>query len=127
MANLTRSLIASGNINPSTFVKLSGTDFTGIACGNGDRPFGISQAGQKLAPVSGASTVAAADGDHFFAYTVGSTCYLTAGSAFSEGAYLGSDSSARGIPVAATAIHGAIALESASAAGELVRVQVKLS
>jgi hypothetical protein len=122
------SAVAGGNINVSTFVKVStAADNTVLACGSNDPVIGVSTDAAKAAPISGASsTLAAASGDPIMINPLGSVCILTIGSGgCTRGDELISDSSGNGVTRGSSSLQnvGAIALESA-AASELCRVMV---
>jgi hypothetical protein len=126
--NQSPSLLAGGDILPSTFVKLSASaDNTGLQAGANEAVIGISGVGTKEAPISGASTNHAEDGDPIELFGLGDICLLKAGSGgFTRGDRLKSDAAGAGVPMAGTGDNqniGAVALESA-AEGEFGRVQV---
>ncbi|MGN6133110.1 MAG: hypothetical protein ACTHOU_01375, partial [Aureliella sp.] len=66
------SFLASGNIERSRFVKISGSH-TVAACGAGDPAYGVSQRGVRETPLPGASTYAAISGDPLQVYGPGET------------------------------------------------------
>lgn len=128
--------MASGNINPSTFVKLdttAGDNFHVLqAAAAADRPIGIAQDGTYYAPgIAGSDGYAAHAGQPITVYGEGEQCLLKVGAAaVTQGDYLTCDANGDAKTVAFTSgagniWHGAIALEAANA-GELVRVVVKI-
>lgn len=124
MAHGPSSMLAGGNINPRRFVKLS-DEFTVQQSGSGEAIYGVSHVGQKLAPISGNSTVAAASGDAVGVYTDGQQCLLDAGGSFSAGAKLRSDADGKAVEAGATDDYGAIALEDATSGAQvMVRVHI---
>lgn len=128
-----------GNIKPSRFVKqdtanqggvLAATDGSGSA---GDPVFGISQKPTWQVPLGVPGGNALDDG---YAGTVnsppitvfmdGAECYIVSGAAFAIDDALKSDSDGRGITASSSGDNiGAIALEAATAAGQLRKVRVK--
>lgn len=127
----TPAFIANGTILPSRFVKLDATkDFAVIqGAAATDSLIGISQEGTKDAPgVVGAGTDAASAGETLKVFGQGDVCLLEAGAAIVRGARLTSDATGRGVTAAPAAGAnngiGAVALQSAAAAGEKIRVQV---
>jgi hypothetical protein len=100
---LTLTVAATGTIAANRFVTAAGA-----------------QAGAD-ANTLGASRTAAVSGDKFAADVLG-TATIESGAAFSAGATLKSDSSGRGITWATSGAKVALALEAASAAGQLVEV-----
>ncbi len=128
MPNTSPRLVAGGDIKPSRFVMIS-TDNTGIqATGAADDVIGISMEGTNKAPKSDdlSEPLAATTGQYFKLYGDGDECLITAGAAITAGARLTSDADGRGVTATAANASGAIALEAAAAADELVRVQVNI-
>lgn len=115
---------AGGNINPNRFVRLS-DEFTVVQCGSGESIFGVSQEGQKAAPISGASAYTAESGDGVGVFTNGMECFLEAGGSFTANQRLRSDANGKGVYAAGGQDYGAIALEDGED-GELVKVQVHI-
>jgi len=125
--------LAKGNINCCRFVRIDpATDNGALQCGDNLLPIGISYEGTNYPPLSDQTTSEyAAQADEYLGlYGNGDICLIEAGDAVVRGNRLKSDSVGRGVPIAtAGAIVqqcGARALESASAAGEKIRVQVEL-
>jgi len=128
MPSTSPRLVAGGDISPSRFVKLSGDD-TGIqAVAAADDVIGISMEGTNKAPKSDdvSTPLAATLGQYLKLYGDGDECLITSGAAFSAGDRLTSDATARGITATAANASGAIALQTAQGADELVRVQVNI-
>lgn len=119
------SFRASGNISPSRFVTLSGNK-TVAQAGDNQEIIGVAQEGSNRAPLQDyVSTVYAAQaGEQLEVYSVGELCLVEAGGAITAGQLLKSDSQGRAVPVATTGTviqnYGAVALESATAAGEKI-------
>lgn len=116
-------LVATGNIAPSRFVKLSGS-FGAAQAAADDRPIGISGEYTKRHD----STLHAESGDQVLVYGLGQVCLLEVSANVAAGQLLKSDANGAGVPVATNATptqqwFGAVALESRSS-GELCRVQV---
>ncbi len=121
--------VAGGDINPSRFVTPEGTTgaFRVEEADAGEQIVGISQEGARLAPVSGASTLAATDGDHIQCYGPGDVCMLQMGATCSAGAWLKSDGDGKGTPVTANNDkYGAIALQDATASTDIIPVLIVL-
>jgi hypothetical protein len=121
--------VAGGDIYPARFVKVSTAgDRAVLACGTNEQPCGISQMGQRDAPVTGASDLAAASGEAVAINgAFGEPCLLEIGSGgVTRGANIKSDTDGKGVLSATTGATmqwiGAVALESASA-GEMAFVQ----
>lgn len=91
---------ASGNINPSRFVKKSGA-YTVAQCGAGEVAFGISQEGSFDTPIPGNSTLAAASGDPVRVYGEEENCLLDAGATVADGAFVKSDANGKGVTAGA--------------------------
>lgn len=121
------SLKAGGNILPSRFIVISGDYEVSQAAAATAAYLGVSHDSTKSAPADGLANVNHAElGDTVSYYKVGDSCLLEAGAAVAAGALLESDASGRGITAAgAGEMAGAIALEAAGAAGELIRVQIQ--
>lgn len=123
------NFVAGGDINPSRFVKMNSADDNQVLeCDANERAIGVSQEGTKAAPVSGASTLAAADGDPIHVYTPGEhrTCLLQYGGSITRGGRIKSDADGKGVAVDTSGEVqnvGAIALESGSD-GEKHRVEL---
>jgi len=121
--------VAGGDINPCRFVTLSpSADFTLLEANANEAIIGVSHESAQDAPLPGASTLAAASGDHLAIYPIGSVCRLEAGSGgWTRGSELISDSNGKGVARATTGTTiqnvGAIALESVSE-GELGKVLI---
>ncbi len=131
MPNTPPTLMAAGDILPSRFVKLTG-DHKAQQAGDNDVVIGVAQEGGNRPPLSDLVTTvkAAESGQTFQLYGDGDVCLVEAGAAIQPGDRLKSDANGRAVPIATTGTTiqniGAIALEAASAAGELVRCQVKI-
>lgn len=117
-------MVAGGNINPSTFVFISATDTVSQASGTNSPLAGISQEFSALAPIPGASNLAAASGNLVKVFGPGEICLLNAtSSGWTAGATLTSDPNGNGVTAGATDRIGAVAIETLTSAG-LGRVQV---
>lgn len=124
---------ATGNINPSRFVKIDTTQPQGgtgcvIQCTGSDIPVGVSNQGVHNPPLAGLDDgYAAIAGLSIRVYGAGEICWLQTGTtAFNAGVYLKPDSTGRGTPITSTAdVYGATALENSSGDGvSLVRCMV---
>jgi len=118
-------LQASGDINPARFVNISGERTIDESAAGTSLYVGISTEASKDTPgISGASTLAAANGDQVAVYGPGRVCRLTAGEAITAGDLLMADAQGRGVDATVGNYVGAIALEAATAAGQLIEVLV---
>lgn len=119
------SLQANGDIRPARFIKIdSSANQSALEANAGEVTFGISTEATKEAPQTGASTLAAADGDQFRYHRAGEICLLTIDSSgCTAGNFLKSDADGQGDVAAAGEIAGAYALETVSG-GEKCLVMV---
>ncbi len=131
MPNTPPTLVAGGTIRVSRFVKLSAAaDDTGLEGGANDEVIGVAYEGSNYPPLSDLVTTsnAATVGQEFRLYGPGDVCQIVAGDAVTRGAKLKSDSQGRGVPIASSGttqqFYGGFALQSATAAGELIRFLV---
>lgn len=120
--------VANGNIKPSRFVTLDATaDFKVLQAGVGSTPYGVCRPETRRQALAGWDDgFAAIAGEQLNIYGPGDPgILLVAGAAFSAGDYLKPDSDGRGV-VAATDKdkYGARALASATAAGQLIPVEI---
>lgn len=121
-SSLSSGLVASGDINPARFVKISGVN-TLAQAGANEEVYGISGEGSQEAPVPGASALAATSGNPVNLNVIyGPPCFLEAGTGgWTAGNKLKSDSNGKGVVAASTGTTiqniGALALTTV-AAGE---------
>jgi hypothetical protein len=120
---------ASGTINPSVFVTISG-EHTVQQSNYGDQPIGISTCATRDAPIPNALTVAAQSGDSIGIHEDGEYCYLTVGNvAVTAGQNLGPDSNGYGQPIeegsGGTLPVGAVATENGTP-GQSIWVKVRV-
>ncbi len=127
-----KSFWASGNINPSSFVKLGTADdfFAAQATSNADVIYGVAQAGAFDPPGISGSTAYAANAppplEEILVYHQGDVCGLVAGTAgYSAGSLLTSDVNGYGVAATSGNYYGARALETAKA-GCIGRVEVQV-
>jgi hypothetical protein len=132
MPNTPPNLVAGGNIYPCRFCTLSTSyDMTVVQCGANEDVIGVSQEGTNSPPLSDVtvSTYAAADGQNMRMFGEGDVCLIEAGDVITRGGRLKSDSVGRAVPIATTGTTrqkiGAIALQSAAAAGNKILCQVR--
>lgn len=124
-------LQASADTLPFRFVKVTGAK-TGATAGANERIIGISGPSTRYAPLSDLVTTNnhANTGEPLNVRGDTEVCLVTSGAAFSAGVALKSDASGRAVAIAtsgaATQNVGAIALEAATAADQLIMVQVQL-
>lgn len=133
---MSRTFVANGNIKPYRFVRadatageegkvLQSTDGSGS---HGSSSIGISQEGSRLLPGITDTNYAAADEQELQVYTEGDECFLCVGAAVTYGDNLKSDSDGRGITASvAEDLVGAKALQTATAANELIKVMVTIN
>lgn len=114
---------ASGNINKSRFVTISGAKTVAQSIA-GDAPIGVSQRGTRDTPLPGASTLAAASGDSLQIYGLGETCQIEASAAIAAGAFLKPDADGKAAAAVATDKYYAQALTPSAAAGELIDIYI---
>ncbi len=133
MSGNSNNFRAGGTIRPSRFVKHDTTDdYQVIEATANDAVIGVAQNGTNRAPLSDlvSTSNAAVDLEQLKVYGNTDFCLLEAGEAIANGALLKSDSVGRGVAALLTGTVsqnvGAIALETASAAGEFIRVQVHI-
>jgi hypothetical protein len=120
------SLIAGGNVTPSSFVKLqSGTDRSAILCGAGDRCFGISKEWHRFPAWEGLDDGnIAISGESLAVYALpeDSEGYLQLGGTVAVGDYLKSDASGHGVTAGSDGDeYGAQAMEAGNS-GDVVKV-----
>lgn len=124
--NAAPAFVASGNINPSVFVKLdTSNNFSVLQAGANARTIGITSEGTKYAPGTNSNTYNAVQGDEVTVYGLGDVCLLTIGSGgCTVGDLLESDANGAGV-TSTTSGHavGAVALET-RAYNEKARVQI---
>jgi len=125
--NQAPTLLATGNILPSTFVKIdTSNDNCGLQASTNDKIIGISQEGSDGTPGVLTSTYAAVSGETFMLYGLGDICLLKATSGWTRGDLIESDSSGQGITALTTGglrNIGAVALTNTNA-NEFGRVQI---
>jgi hypothetical protein len=131
MPNTSPHLRAGGNILPCRFVKMSpDADHTGLQAGDNDVVIGCSHEQSNYPPLSDivSTHYAAQTGQYFRLLGDGDYALIEAGAAFDRGTRLKSDSNGRAVAIATTGTVrqniGAIALASATEAGEKVPVQI---
>lgn len=128
--------IARGNILPSTVVKIdvtTGNNFGVVqATAATDKPVGVSQQGTHDAPgTNGASANAAADGQTLDVFGEGCECLVVAATAIVQGDSLKVANASGQVTTVTFAEVGTLwivgeALESASGAGVLFRMRVRI-
>lgn len=118
---------ANGNVKPARFVKLDTTvDWGVLQAGAGDVIFGVSEATHRNPPyltLDDGYTAVSSEG--LGVATAGKICLLQAGGSITRGDKLKPDSDGQGVTTTTAGdIIGAIALQSASGSGVLIRVQL---
>lgn len=118
------TFVAGGTIQPSTFVLINGSNQVIAASGNSAFLQGVAQEWSKSAPIPGATSEAADNGDPVAIYGLGEVCLLQATTAgWTAGDRLTSNASGQGVTASGSQYYGAVALATLSGAG-LGRVQV---
>ena len=128
------SMMANGNISPSRFLKLDATKVGGYVIqatagsgSHGDPVIGISQPGVRQPPISGLDDGFAGiqDVNAIEVFTTNDECWVQCGAAVTFGDYLKSDANAKAITASSSGdFVGAQALQTSTAADQLVRVRV---
>tara|TARA_Y100000310_G_scaffold199050_1_gene199035 strand:- start:5718 stop:6152 length:435 start_codon:yes stop_codon:yes gene_type:complete len=136
MPNTPPQLMANGNIRPLRFVKIDvSADEKGIQATDNSKIVGVSQPGTNFPPLNDSHVtldgMAAIAGETFQLYGEGDDGVLVEiGAAVVRGDYLKSDSVGRAVPIATSGTtlqrYGAEALQSGAAAGEFIRVHVRI-
>lgn len=123
------SMMPNGNIVPSRFVKPDATQIGGycLQAGAGDRMIGVAEPGVRQPPISGLDDGYAGiqNSNPILVFTTNDECWLESGAAVTSGDLLKSDISGRGITASSDGdIYGAMALQTSTASGQLIRVRV---
>lgn len=118
------SFIARGDIAPSIFVKLDGSDHGIVAAGADDDAVGVSYPGSREAPLPGVTPLAAIDGESCQVFTEATPCEIVAGASITAGDLLKPNASGHAIPATATDKYSARARANA-ASGEMVKAIVE--
>lgn len=123
MSSLAPHMIASGNIRPARFVKVSG-NLTVAEAGAGERACGISQVGTNTAQIPGVtSQYAAESGQPLQIHGLGSICLLRIGGTVTANDLLKADANGAGVTASSTDEAHALALQGGSS-GEDILVQI---
>lgn len=123
---MSRTFVASGNISPSVFVKMTGStsDNKVSECTGSDRPCGVSKAGTRnpggLASDDGLAAIA---GEDLHVFTAGDECMIQLGGTVVAGDMLKPHTDGTGLAGSSTDICGAQAL-AAGVSGELIPCKV---
>lgn len=128
---MSMSFMPSGNISPSRFVKLDTSKVGGYCAqaGSGDKVIGVSEPGVRQPPISGLDDGFAgiADSNAIEVLTTNDEGWIECGAAVTFGDLLKPDSNGKGITAGTDGdFFGAIALQTSTAAGQLVRVRVQI-
>lgn len=123
--------VAGGNIYPSRFVTQTTTaPFTVTQAVAGDAIVGVSQEGVTVVPIDGftneSSVFAGTAGLPIKIFGEHSECLLEVAEAVDPGTLLKSDADGKGVKATTGDIVGARALESATQAGQKIRVAVEI-
>ena len=121
-----QSLIATGDIFPSRFVKLSTTRGKGTQAGAGERPVGISQRGTRRSEYVDTSGKAAVVGEPVTVFDQGEECWLEIAGTIAVDGLIKSDADGKGVAAGSDADWvGAIAL-GGGVSGDLIPVKVHI-
>lgn len=127
---MSRSFLAAGNIPPARFLNMpdsAGNDYSAqlATVSTGQPPLGISEPADRYAPGTAFDNLfAATAGLDVMVIQEGEEGLLETGGAVTGGDMLMPDANGRGITCTNGNYYGARALESASASGTRIRVQV---
>lgn len=127
------AFVASGNISPARFVKISG-EFSVAQCTDGtasagDAVIGVSQEGSLAPPgiaeaLGGSQTYyAATSGKTLKVFGLGDVCVVEAGASITAGNLVKSDANGKAVPGSSGDNSGGVALQSV-VAGEKCLIQV---
>lgn len=123
----TTSLLAGGNITPSSFVKVLTTDRTVVLCGAGDRCFGISKEWTRFPSWEGlqdGNIAISGESCPIYALPEDAEAFLEVNGTVAVGDYLKSDASGFGITAGSDGDeYGAQAIE-AGVAGQVIKVKL---
>lgn len=122
MSGTAASYVASADIRPSRFVKISGNN-TVAECVANDQAIGISDESTELAPIPGAAVLAASSGNACRVYGLGEQCEVIAGGTVTAGQYLKPDANGLAVACSATNIYSAIA-RTGGTVNQRLRVEV---
>jgi hypothetical protein len=122
-----QGFIASGNIYPCRFVKLTATTTGQVTqCGAGDEIYGVSQTATRRSPYVDSSGLAAEAGEPIGVFDDTEDCALQLGAAVATpGTRLKSDANGCGTPVTSDKDeYGAIAVQTGNT-GDQIKVKVQ--
>ena len=123
------SAMPNGNITPSRFVKFDTSTVGGyvLQAGSNDKIIGVAEPGVRQPPISGLDDGFAGiqNSNSILIFTNNDECWVECGGAVTFGDYLESDTNGKAV-TSSTDGHnyGAIALQTSTAAGQLVRCRV---
>lgn len=125
------SMMPNGSIAPSRFVKLDATQIGGycLQAGANDKVIGVAEPGVRQPPISGLDDGFAGiqNSNAILIFTTNDECWVECGAAVSFGDYLEADTNGKAV-TSSTDGHnyGAIALQTSTAAGQLVRCRIAI-
>jgi hypothetical protein len=116
-----RSFVASADVDPSVFVKISGVHSVATA-GAGEAVYGVTQEWTREAPIPGVTPKAALAGEPVTVYGPGDQCEVLAGEAINAGAFVKSNSAGKAVAVGTGAMYYAQAVNTVTAANQKLKV-----
>lgn len=128
-------LQANGNIYPSRFVTVDpSSNAKVIQATANSKVLGVSQVGTNYPPLNDSAVTvagyAAVAGQIVEFHGPGQVCHVEAGDTFAAGDYLKADADGKAVPILTTGTtlqrFGAIALDAATAVGQLIRCYVAI-
>jgi hypothetical protein len=127
MQSTQRTFVASANVRPSRFVRLSGENKMAES-GQNLIAYGVSHEGTVDPPIPGMTDrFAARTGMEMLVYGPGDTCEVEAGDVINVASgpvYLKPDNQGRAVPAGAEQLYSAEAITSATAAGQRVKCTI---
>ena len=118
--------IASGDIYPSRFAKLSTTDGKATQCGSNERPFGISQLNTRRSEYIDTSGKAAAAGEPILIYDNNEECLLELGGTVTQNDVLKSDANGKGVVAGTDKDKAGARAMRGGVSGEIIPVKVDI-
>lgn len=126
---MSQSFVTNGNVTPCRFVKLDTTKTGGycLQAGSGDRPIGVAQPGTRQPPMAGLDDgfAGVAGVNEIIVFTETDVCAVEIAASVTAGDYLKPDTNGRAVTASSDGDqYGAIALQSGTALGQLVRCKI---
>lgn len=118
-----RSFVASADIEPSRFVKISGVQSVAKA-GADENVYGVSQEGTREAPIPGVTPMHALTGEPVSVYGPGDNCEVECGAAVTAGARVKSDANGRAITATAGDEYYGEAVNTTTTASQKLKITI---